>query len=155
MGLWKRLFGDRGGPPRLSDPGFAPFLQGWEYELRSSDTGIDGLLGEMPERFFEHFPNDFDEPVAGQLLGELTAWTHRFTDAARTEEQSWSAATGNDRLTAAFEALSAQGLVALEDAGVSIQDGWGGVGLKQRRAHRGAVFFHQQDVLDALELTAE
>ena len=74
----------------------------------------------------------------------------RFVAEEKTNEESWSTATGNDRLTAAFEMLRERDLVALEDAGVSIQDGWGGVGLRQRRQHRGAVFFHQQDVLDAI-----
>ena len=151
MSFWKRLFGDRGGKaPSLSDPGFSSFLLGWECELRSSATPIEELVDELPERFFEHFPDTFDEPTTKRLLVELSAWTERFVAEEKTNEESWSTATGNDRLTAAFEMLRERDLVALEDAGVSIQDGWGGVGLRQRRQHRGAVFFHQQDVLDAI-----
>lgn len=151
MGFLKNLFGGRAKkPPSLSDPEFAPFLQGWGFELRSSQTPIDEVVAQAAERFFEHFPDDFPEPTAGRLIHELQAWTERFIAEERVAEASWSAATDNDRLTAAFEALAAQDLVAREDAGVSIQDGWGEVGVHQRRAHLGAVFFHQQDVLDAL-----
>ncbi len=151
MSFWKRVFGGRvEKAPSLSDQEFSPFLLGWACELRSSTSPTQALLEEMPERFFEHFPDALDQPTAERLLAELAAWTERFVADEKTSEQSWSAATGNDRLTAAFEALRERDLVALEDAGVSIQDGWGSVGLQQRRRHRGAVFFHQQDVLDAL-----
>jgi hypothetical protein len=84
------------------------------------------------------------------LLEELYAWTERRVVQLRAEEQSWVTPSHSDRLSAAFEALRASQLIALEGAGVSIQDGWARVGSDQRRAHRGAVFFHQQDVLGAL-----
>lgn len=151
MSLWKKLFGARPKqPPGLADPHFASFLTGWEYELRSSTTPTEQLLEEMPERFFEHFPDTFDEPTSNRLLLELRAWTERLIADEKAKEETWTSATGNDRLTAAFEALRERELVALEDEGVSIQDGWGGVGLQQRRHHRGAVFYHQQDVVDAI-----
>lgn len=151
MSLWGKVFGGRTDKvPSLSDERLSSFLRGWAYELRSSTAPTNELLEETAERFFEHFPNTFDGPTAKQLLVELTAWTERFIAEERVAEASWSALTGNDRLSAAFEALRERDLIAREDAGVSIQDGWAEVGLQQRRQHRGAVFFHQQDVLDAL-----
>ncbi len=151
MTFWKKLLGPRSPPPpSLGDPSFSAFLEGWGFELRSSRTPPEELRSEMSERFFEHFPDVFDAPTEQRLLTELQGWTDRFLAAEQSAEQAWSSPTDNDRLTAAFEALRARDLVALEDAGVTLQDGWGEVGLEQRRAHRGAVFFHQQDILDVL-----
>lgn len=147
----KRLFGaEPVKDPSLTDEGFSSFLRGWDYELRSSALPVEQLFGELPERFTEHFPAAFDQATETRLIAELSAWTERLLLELRAAEASWEGPTGNDRLAAAFAALRAVQLIAIEDAGVSIQDGWSLVGLAQRRAHRGAVFFHQQDVLDAI-----
>ncbi len=150
MSFLKRLFGE---PPAkeasLSDERFTSFLLGWECELRSSSLSPDALFEELPERFLEHFSGTFEQPTEARLLGELSVWTNRFFLELQATEPSWVGPTGNDRLSAAFEALRARQLIAIEDAGVSLHDGWARVGLEQRRPHRGAVFFHQQDVLDA------
>ncbi|MDP3231311.1 MAG: hypothetical protein Q8N26_00950 [Myxococcales bacterium] len=151
MSFFKRLFGAaHSKEPSLGDEAFSPFLRGWEYELRSSSRSPEALFEELPERFFEHFSRAFDQPTEARLITELSAWTERFLLELQVSEQSWVGPTGNDRLAAAFEALRSMQLIAIEDAGVSIQDGWAMVGLAQRRLHRGAVFFHQQDVLDAI-----
>lgn len=151
MDFLKRLFGTKPSQtPRISDAAFSSFLRGWEYELRSSPCSAEWLWNEIAERFFEHFPADFDPPTADALVAELCAWTDRSLLKLREEEQQWVMPSGNDRLSACFEALRSKQLIALEDAGVSIQDGWARFGSDQKRDHRGAVFFHQQDVFDAL-----
>ncbi len=151
MSLWDKVFGGGGQKvPALSDSRFSSFLRGWAYELRSSAAPAEALLDETAERFFEHFPDAFDEPTANQLLVELTAWTERFFAEQKAAEASWVDLTANDRLSLAFKVLRERGFVAREDAGISIQDGWAEIGLHQRRHHKGAVFFHQQDIFDAI-----
>lgn len=151
MGFLKRLFGAQSPQaPHLTDAAFSSFLRGWEYELRSSSISGEELWNEAPERFFEHFPTDFEPKISEALLAELFVWTEKCLLELRNEEQGWATPTDNDRLRATFEALRSKELIALEDAGVSLQDGWARIGSDQKRVHRGAVFFHQQDVFDAL-----
>lgn len=99
---------------------------------------------------------DFLERVRDEGAARLEGWQaklERALDAQRRREQSWSKATINDRITAAFAELRAAGVIALEDAGYTMSDGWCDVGEAsedQPDAWAG-VFFHRQDVERAIE----
>lgn len=151
MPFWEKLFGGSAPKaPSLSDERFALFLEGWAAELRSNEYTGQEILDEGPERFFEHFPDTFDKQTENKLVTELHEWIGRFLNDETAAEETWAGATSNDRLSAAFDFLNSNNILALEDAGVTIQDGWAGVGLQQQQAHRGAVFFHQQDIIDLM-----
>jgi hypothetical protein len=68
----------------------------------------------------------------------------------KAEEATWTEPTANDRLASAFEELGRRGLLGMMFAGLTIHDGWSVAALEAKPDHRGAVFFHQEDVLDAL-----
>jgi len=132
-----------------SDPySAAVFLQSWALEIRAGYTPAEEL--DVIERLNEYLDPDVPPNVEARLLAEVTGETERLLREAREAEASWAGPTMNDRITAAFNELRTRGIFAKERAGLTIQDGWGYVGLEAESSHEGAVFFHQQDVFDAL-----
>lgn len=132
-----------------SDPySAAVFLESWALEIRAGYTPAAEL--DVIERLNEYLDPDVPPNVEARLLAEVTRETERLLREAREAEASWAGPTMNDRITAAFDELRTRGIFARERAGLTIQDGWGYVGLEHEPNHEGAVFFHQQDVFDAL-----
>jgi hypothetical protein len=125
------------------------FLYNWDLELRAGFTPDEELdaINRLNEDYLE--PDEPPEAEAG-LIAEVTAAAEQILRRAREEEAKWSSVTMNDRLTAAFASLERNGIFAKERCGATIQDGWGHVGLGATRKQRGAVFYHQEDVFDAL-----
>ena len=126
------------------------FLVNWELEIRAGYTPADEIVGELYDRSLNFLHEASNESVEA-LQPRLIAYTEDRIAAEQTRELGWSELTKNDEVTAAFAELRSAGVVALECAGMTIQDGWGGVGLAQTTRDGGAVFFHQQDVIDALD----
>ena len=129
------------------------FAADWTFELSAfadpDDTDpLEVLEWRMPETI-GYLPSY--DAWEHEVLAQLREATTRWLVARRAEEETWRTPTQNDRITAALRALGDEGIVALEHAGLTIEDGWAHVGLALRPGDRGAVFFHQQDVLDALE----
>jgi len=80
---------------------------------------------------------------------QLLEYARRRLEEHRVEEASWTEPTMNDALDRAFEELNRQGILALQDAGYTLSDGWAEV--KDAAANgsepmRGATFFHGQDI---------
>lgn len=133
-----------------SDPySAAVFLASWALEIRAGYTPAGEL--DVTERLNEYLDLDVPPDVEARLVAEVTRETERLLREAQEAEAGWAGPTVNDRIAAAFEDLRTRGILAKECAGLTIQDGWGYVGLDAQRGHEGAVFFHQQDVFDALE----
>jgi hypothetical protein len=125
------------------------FLSNWELELRAGFTPDEEL--DAVNRLHEDYLNPDERPeLEAKLISEVTAASEPILRRAREEEANWSNVTINDRLTAAFAALDEKGIFAKECCGATIQDGWGYVGLGATRKCRGAIFYHQEDVFDAL-----
>lgn len=87
---------------------------------------------------------------------DLDLWTSRLAAAFNEQEQleqSWTEPTHNDSLEKAFAALQASGIVALENAGYTMSDGWSDVheAAPSIPNARGAIFFHGQDIEAAIE----
>ena len=130
-----------------SDPYSATvFLESWALEIRAGYTPMGEL--DVIERLDEYLDPDVPRDVEARLVAEVTRETERLLREAQGAEARWAGPTMNDRIAAAFEDLRAQGVLAKECAGLTIQDGWGHVGLDVQTGHEGAVFFHQQDVFD-------
>jgi hypothetical protein len=143
-------------------PGTAPqfelndFIADWELEIRAGYTPLSELDGELEERLNEslswHFtPPDWLAPdLQTTYLARLRDHTQRFIASEIARENTWNEDTHNDRLTRAFAELRSRGLIAIECAGLTIQDGWARVGLEQTTRTMGAVFFHHEDIIDAI-----
>lgn len=91
-----------------------------------------------------------------EAKAELAAWMgelHRALADQREREQSWTDRTHNDRIDDAFAKLRARGIVALQDAGYTMSDGWSDVHEARDEVDGawGAVFFHRQDVERGVE----
>jgi hypothetical protein len=69
-------------------------------------------------------------------------------------EKSWPAVTDCDRLDRAFEQLDAGGIIALQNAGMTMSDGISDVGEvlheRGRKGVKGYCFYHEQDVQRAV-----
>ena len=133
-----------------SDPYAASvFLASWALEVRAGYTPADEL--DVALRLIEDYLDPEVPPeVEARLVTEVTRESARLIGEARADEATWTWPTMNDRISAAFADLREKGIVAKECAGLTLQDGWGYVGLDAAPGSVGAVFFHQQDVFDAL-----
>lgn len=86
------------------------------------------------------------EDILSKVIDEIVAEKQK-------AEKSWPAKTECDKLSQAFEALTARGIVSLENAGYTMSDGWGDY---QEAVHsqwgtagklkdvRGGCFYHAQ-----------
>jgi hypothetical protein len=121
------------------------------FWARSGYCGEE-LVDEIPERLEDLWPE-----APKKVAAELRALVRRELDAQRAREATWTDETANDRLEAAFDELTDSGIVALENAGYTLSDGWEDCedDAEARRANgeevRGAVFFHGQDVERAVD----
>lgn len=133
---------------QAGDAELGEFLESWELEIRGGYTPAD----ELPTLLHERAGNWFAEYAnfGPTLLDRLHAHTEQFLERERAREETWADPTVNDRLSAAFVDLRERRLFAAECLGQTIQDGWGYAGLHASAKDRGAVFFHQEDVLDAV-----
>lgn len=89
------------------------------------------------------------------VLAELETEVRLRIERQAEEEASWAGLTTNDLIDLAFEELTREGILALQDAGASAGDGWSEVeerihALPRDQWPRGATFFHDQDVERAL-----
>ncbi|MFO0676551.1 MAG: hypothetical protein U0169_08455 [Polyangiaceae bacterium] len=124
------------------------FLDGWELEMRAGYTSPNETLTTLDERASDWFETFSD--FGPSLRARLRSHTEKFLEKEQSREATWSEATINDRITSAFEELNRRGVLAREDVGLTIQDGWGYMGAAAESSHRGAVFFHREDVIDAV-----
>jgi len=127
------------------------FLEGWELEIRAGYSPVSDklevleLLEERAAVWFERFAN-----FGPSLRRRLSEHTERVLEDEQRREAKWVEATVNDRITSAFEELDRRGVLARECLGLTIQDGWGYAGMEAEPHHRGVVFFHHEDVIDAV-----
>jgi hypothetical protein len=80
---------------------------------------------------------------------QLLAYARRRLEEHRVEEAGWTEPSVNDAIDRAFEELNRQGILALQDAGYTLSEGWSeakAVAERSSELLRGATFFHGQDV---------
>ena len=124
------------------------FLDGWELEMRAGYTSPNEIFTTLDERASDWFETFSD--FGPRLRARLRSHTEQFLEEEQSREAAWSEATINDRITSAFGELNRRGVLARENLGLTIQDGWGYMGAAAEPSHRGAVFFHREDVIDAV-----
>jgi len=124
---------------------------------------LDSIKFWIWSGFYE--PDDVHEMIDeiiddGELDDEADEAFLRSTIAPEFEkktlaEKSWPDQTDCDRLDLAFEALNAEGIIALHNAGYTQQDGFSDVGEALYQAgeerFKGYCFYHEQDVERAVD----
>src|SRR5579885_2832605 len=119
----------------------------WSGFYSSEDILADAMEG-LDECWFYEDPVEADEKEVKALIDKEVA-------AKKADECQWPVETMCDRLTGAFEALTARGIISLECAGYTISDGWSDyqevvvvewepAGARQHI--RGGCFYHEQDL---------
>jgi hypothetical protein len=132
-----------------SDAEVREFLDSWKLEIRAGNGDPDELEETMELRAGDWFEGCAD--LGPKLRERLLANTEQFIAAEFEREQGWREATMNDRIAGAFAELESQhAILALDCAGLTIQDGWGYAGLSAEE-QRGVVFAHHEDVIDAVD----
>lgn len=119
-----------------------------QMEVRSGFGSDDDVLAGIPG-LVEEIAGAADPDLARELAGLARGWL----DEQRRRELTWKSATTNDAIDRAFEELDAQGVVALQNAGMTASEGWSDVGeiAAQRDDLRGATFYHGQDLARGVE----
>jgi hypothetical protein len=133
----------------VSEADIRDFLDGWEVEVRAGDRPFDEALGVLDERALDWFDHITD--FGPEVRCRLHAHAEAFLRDEKRAEDGWSRATVNDRIKGAFAQLSEGGLLTGECLGLTIQDGWGYAGTLASERHRGVVFYHHEDVIDAIQ----
>jgi hypothetical protein len=125
----------------------ADFFTALDREVQAAYLSEQEILEGLDDLADVH-----DLALTPALRAEATQRLRRAMDQQRQRESTWNERTVNDRITAAFSALGAAGILALEDAGYTQSEGWEQVRVaSEGQKLRGAVFFHRQDVESALD----
>lgn len=114
------------------------------FEIRRLVRGGFRTAEEIVSVVCEEIFEDLDE-------AEVAKEVEREFDALRREQASWPAETDCDRLTKAFDALNARGIVALENAGYTQSDGYDDVRDAAPPGAQGYCFYHGQDLDRAVD----
>lgn len=115
-----------------------------EVAVRGGFEDEEDLLDGM-EQWVEDELGEAD----GALAEELLARAKKLLLEQRVLEAGWQEPTLNDAIDSAFEELNQNGIVALENAGYTMSEGWSDVNevaSYQDTPPRGAVFYHGQDL---------
>ncbi len=123
------------------------FLDNWGHELRAGFTPAEDF--DLEERLNQYLLPDTPPHDEAALRREVDEAAPRLLAQAQADEWAWPTWTDNDALGAAMADLRAQGIFAAECFGMTLRDGWARLGLESD-GQAGAVFYHQQDVYDAL-----
>lgn len=120
-----------------------------EYLREQVETAVRG--GYLDDQEVLAFVKECveDELRTSDATEELLAYARRLLEEQRVAEAGWSKPTTNDAIDLAFAALNRQGILALQNAGYSMSDGWSEVEAAAAECYepvRGATFFHGQDV---------
>ncbi|TQS45918.1 DUF6891 domain-containing protein [Cryptosporangium phraense] len=128
---------------------------GMEAELRAA--AIEHVRGEVGRgsAAFLDVVNSTLEYLEGEAEPDelrALAWSVASEDfaAALAAQASWPARTDNDRLTEAFRALDAAGIVARQDFACCQNCGLTEIGDEARGPARGYAFYHRQDTESAV-----
>jgi hypothetical protein len=134
-------------PLPVTEAALTGFLESWELEVRAGYSfafARPEVLRERAEDWFSDF-TDFGPAILRRIQEHADA----FLADEHERERRRVEPTVNDRIRGAFEDLGSRGVLALECAGMTLEDGWAYAGL-ELEAQRGVVFFHREDVFDAL-----
>jgi hypothetical protein len=121
------------------------YLKKWiEVAVKGGFEAKRQLLSDIRERVQDELgaPDD-------ALCKELRVHAEALFEKQRVAEEKWTRRTTNDAIDSAFAALNRAGIVALQNAGYTMSDGWedvNGLARKKPTRPRGATFYHGQDL---------
>ena len=129
------------------------------YIAQTLDVSVSSGYGtkeDVCDALVEQVREEFRERPEEEVEVEVRRWIDRLDvawAAQRASEAGWPDETMNDRIDRAFEELTEHGVVALQDAGYTLSDGWSDVHEAAPDVPRawGGVFFHRQDVERGVE----
>jgi|GEM_PF-1910512 len=123
-----------------------------DVSVRSGYGTFDEVRAQLVEQVRGEFRLEEAETIATEVT-HFEALLERGWATQQQAQQGWPERTTNDRLDAAFETLNARGIVALQDAGYTMSDGWEDIAAARGdiRGAWGGVFFHRQDVERAVD----
>jgi hypothetical protein len=125
------------------------YLQEWlDVSVRGGFSDAKDIYRELQERIDDELA-DGTAGERGDLQRFLEGYAAKVFTKQRKDESRWTKRTINDSIDAAFAAMNKAGIVALQNAGFTMSDGWEDVneiarGRKKRP--RGATFYHGQDL---------
>lgn len=120
-----------------------------EHAVRGGFEDEDELLEDLEQRVEDELGE-----ADGALVEALEAHARKLFREQRAREAGWSEPTMNDAIDQAFEELNARGIVAMQNAGYTMSEGWSDVNevaSYQDTRPRGAVFYHGQDLERGIE----
>lgn len=126
----------------MDDADRAYLEEAFDHWVRAG-YGLEGLLDELRER-----AEDLVGEVSEDELDQLAAYVEgRVADQLELEASWGDEETVNDRIDEAFAELLDDGIVALQNAGYTLSDGWEDAEEARRDVPDavGAVFWHGQD----------
>lgn len=124
------------------DENFLHFLhiQVWSGYYDAEEI-FDRAFEALEEEWYDATTDDIDDKALKTLIDKEF-------EQKRKDEQSWPAKTDCDRLTQAFDELTNLGILALENAGYTMDEGWSDFreAAELEDDVRGGCFFHGQDL---------
>lgn len=129
--------------------------QAYQWLFNQVEAEIWGSLTPLDE-LFEDIESDVEDECGGpnpELVKQLKALAQRLLAEQREKERGWTSLTTNDKIDRAFEELQQHGILALQNSGDSMGTGWDDTNEEAdtwNPAPRGAVFYHRQDLYQAV-----
>ena len=122
--------------------------EAFTFWVRSGFHDEEELTSEIEQRILDLI-GQIDDP----LVEEVSALVVAAFEEQRQREATWGEETANDRLDEAFAELWDSGIVALQDAGYTLAEGWEDAHEAKHDLEepRGAVFYCQQDTEMAVD----
>jgi hypothetical protein len=124
------------------------YLRAWiEVAVKGGFDKKSDLLRDVRERVRD----ELGEANAA-LVKDLSAYATALLAKQQRAERGWKKRTMNDAIDDAFAALNRAGIVALQNAGYTMSNGWEDVNeiastlAKRKKKPRGATFYHGQDL---------
>ena len=127
-----------------TDAALLECLRDWlEEMIREGDQEEAEVLASFEDLLRQQLGEDL------QAADKLLEYARRRFEERRAEEARWTEPTMNDRIDRAFEELNRQGIIAVQNAGATLADGWKQVEAAAQLSYelvRGATFFHAQEL---------
>jgi hypothetical protein len=114
-------------------------------------TEVLGGFTKQKELFADIEERAADEGV-DEAVARLKKHARDLFAKRKVEEKKWKGPTTNDRIDAAFAALNDAGIVAMQNAGYTMSEGWEDCNQEaddrndEGERPRGATFYHGQDL---------
>ena len=133
-----------------ADPDTEKFLKEW--------VTTEVLGGFTKQKLlFEYIDERTEDEGAPELAPKLRKYARDLYAKRKAQEAKWKGPTMNDRIDAAFHDLGHAGIIAMQNAGYTMSEGWEDCNAEASELDeigerpRGATFYHGQDLERGVE----